>query len=180
LKKLFLLLAGLVVASCAAAPQGKSAAASTAPAAAAATPASVAAPACTPPPTELQVKDLEPGTGRAIRFRSAALVTYTGWLYDGCKPDHKGAEFDSNRDKPTPFGFMVGAGRVIKGWDEGMIGLKEKGKRLLVIPPDKGYGAQAAPGGKIPPNSTLVFEVYLAEIVYQPGEPQAQPPAAPR
>jgi FKBP-type peptidyl-prolyl cis-trans isomerase FkpA len=172
-RSIFLALAGLVLASCASAPEGK-------PATTVAASAPAAAAQCDPPPTELQVKDLEPGTGRAVRFRSAALVTYTGWLYDGCKPDHKGAEFDSNRDKPTPLGFMVGAGRVIKGWDEGMIGLKEKGKRLLVIPPDKGYGTQAAPGGKIPPNSTLVFEVYLAEIVYQPGEPQAQPQAPPR
>ena len=64
---------------------------------------------------------------------------------------------------------MVGAGRVIKGWDEGLVGMKEKGRRLLVIPPDKAYGAREVAGGKIPPNSTLVFEVELVQILQQGG-----------
>jgi FKBP-type peptidyl-prolyl cis-trans isomerase len=140
-------------------------------AAPAATPAAPAKPdACTPPPKELVVKDIAPGSGQAVRFRSAVLVGYTGWVYDGCKPDFKGKEFDSSRDRPAPFGLTVGAGRVIKGWDEGLIGMKEKGKRLLVIPPDKAYG-ERSPTPAIPPNSTLVFEVELVQIVYQPGEP---------
>jgi FKBP-type peptidyl-prolyl cis-trans isomerase FkpA len=126
--------------------------------------------ACQPPPKELVVKDITPGTGQEVRFRSAVLVGYTGWVYDGCAPEFKGKEFDSSRNRPTPFGFVVGAGRVIKGWDEGLIGMKEKGKRLLVIPPDKAYG-QRSPTPAIPPNSTLVFEVDLAQIAYQPGEP---------
>ena len=67
--------------------------------------------------------------------------------------------------RPVPFSFMVGAGRVIKGWDEGLVGLRAGGKRLLVIPPDKGYGASGAGGGKIPPNATLVFEVDLVRIL---------------
>ena len=127
--------------------------------------------ACVPPPKQLVIKDLQPGTGQAVRFRSAALVGYTGWVYDGCKPDFKGKEFDSSRDRPAPFGLVVGAGRVIKGWDEGLIGMKEKGRRLLIIPPDKAYGDRS-PTPAIPPNSTLVFEIELVQIAYQPGEAQ--------
>lgn len=138
-----------------------------------ASPRAAAAPkaACAPAPKELVVKDITPGTGEAVRFRSAVNVGYTGWLYDGCKADFKGEKFDSSEGRPTPFGFVVGAGRVIKGWDEGVIGMKLKGKRLLVIPPDKAYGDKETAGGKIPANSTLVFEVELVQIVYQPGEP---------
>ena len=127
--------------------------------------------ACQPAPKELVIKDLTPGTGQAVRFRSAINVGYTGWVYDGCKADLKGVEFDSSRDRVAPFGFMVGAGKVIKGWDEGLIGMKEKGKRLLVIPADKAYGDREMAGGKIPANATLVFEVELFQIAYQPGEP---------
>lgn len=127
--------------------------------------------ACAPAPKELVVKDIKPGAGQAVRFRSAVNVGYTGWVYDGCKPDFKGEKFDSSEGRQLPFGFMVGAGRVIKGWDEGLIGMKEKGKRLLIIPPAKAYGEREMAGGKIAPNSTLVFEVDLLQIVYQPGEP---------
>jgi FKBP-type peptidyl-prolyl cis-trans isomerase FkpA len=123
--------------------------------------------ACASPPSELVVKDVQPGTGQAIRFRSAVSVHYTGWLYDGCARDFKGAKFDSSLDRNVPFGVMVGAGRVIRGWDEGLIGLKEGGKRLLVIPPDKAYGSRQM-GDKIPPNSTLVFEIELQKILNQP------------
>jgi FKBP-type peptidyl-prolyl cis-trans isomerase len=118
---------------------------------------------CTPPPRELVIKDIQPGAGDTARFRSPVLVNYKGWLYDGCAADFKGALFDQSTT--MPFSVMVGVGRVIKGWDEGLVGMKEGGKRLLIIPPEKGYGAQAAPGGKIPPNSTLVFEVDLAKII---------------
>jgi FKBP-type peptidyl-prolyl cis-trans isomerase len=126
-------------------------------------------PECVPPPKELVVKDMKNGTGQAVRVRSAVAVGYTGWVYDACKSDHKGVMFDTSAGRPTPFGFMVGAGRVIKGWDEGLIGMKEKGKRMLIIPPEKAYGNRAA-GDKIPPNSTLVFEIDLDQIVYQPPE----------
>ena len=132
-----------------------------------------ARPACAAPqspPKELVKKDLETGTGRDIKFRSAVTVGYTGWLYDGCAKDLKGVKFDSSEGRNTPFGFMVGAGKVIKGWDEGLLGMKEKNaKRLLVIPPDKAYGEKGAPG-VIPPNATLVFEVETYAIVYQPTE----------
>ena len=130
-----------------------------------------AAAACEPAPKELVVKDLQKGTGEVVAFRSAVLVGYTGWLYDGCAKDLKGEKFDSSDGRPAPFGLMVGAGRVIKGWDEGLIGMQKGGKRLLVIPPDKAYGARS-PSPKIPPNSTLVFEVALVDVV-------ASPPAAP-
>jgi len=133
--------------------------------------------ACEPPPRELVQRDLEPGKGtEAAAFRSAVLVGYTGWLYDPCAPDHKGEKFDSSEGRPTPFGFVVGAGRVIKGWDEGLVGMKKDGKRLLVIPPEKAYGARS-PSPKIPPNSTLVFEVTLFEII---GTPPPRPAAAPQ
>jgi FKBP-type peptidyl-prolyl cis-trans isomerase len=124
---------------------------------------------CDPAPTQLVVKDIKEGSGRAVKFRSAVAVGYTGWLYDGCKSDLKGVMFDTSAGRATPFGFMVGAGRVIKGWDEGLIGMREKGKRMLIIPADKAYGDRAA-GDKIPPNSTLVFEIDLDQIVYQPPE----------
>jgi FKBP-type peptidyl-prolyl cis-trans isomerase FkpA len=122
---------------------------------------------CTPPPSELVITDLAPGAGRAIGFRTAANVWYTGWLYDGCAPELKGKSFDSNVGK-VPFPLMVGVGRVIKGWDEGLVGMKEKGKRLLIIPPNKAYGSREFPDGRIPPNSTLVFEVEVVNVVHQP------------
>ena len=100
-------------------------------------------------------------------FKTAATVWYTGWLYDGCKADFKGKQFDSNVGK-VPFGVTVGAGRVIRGWDEGIVGMKEKGKRLLIIPPNKAYGTRVFPDGRIPPGSTLVFEVEVMSVVHQP------------
>ena len=118
---------------------------------------------CAPPPKDLVVKDLEPGNGDAIAFRTAVLMSYTGWLYDGCKADFKGEQFDSSATHGKPLGFMVGAGKVIKGWDEGLIGMKEHGKRLLIIPADKAYGERAV--GPIKPNSALVFEVQLERII---------------
>ena len=125
--------------------------------------------ACRPAPTETVMEDLTPGTGtQTLGYRTAANVWYTGWLYDGCAKDLKGKQFDSNVGKPVPFPLMVGAGRVIKGWDEGVVGMKEKGKRLLIIPPNKGYGSREFPDGRIPPNSTLVFEVEVMNIVQQP------------
>ena len=140
-------------------------------------PQAAAAPAkvdCTPPPKELVVKDLEAGAGRQVALRDPVYVSYTGWLYDGCAKDLKGAQFDTSDGRVTPFGFIVGVGRVIKGWDEGVVGMKEGGKRLLVIPPDKAYG-KAGTGGRIPPNATLVFEVRLGSIVQTQPIPAAKP-----
>ena len=108
-------------------------------------------------PSGLQYDDTVPGTGAAAKAGTAVTVHYTGWLYqDGAK----GAKFDSSKDRNDPFEFSLGAGEVIKGWDEGVQGMKVGGKRVLVIPPQLGYGARGA-GGVIPPNATLLFEVEL-------------------
>ena len=169
MKRIVLALAGATLAAgCAQTPESKTAAVSPPPVA--------AAPACKPAPKELEVKELDPGRGaERARFRTAVMVAYTGWLYDGCKADLKGEMFDTSAGRPIPgMSLMVGVGRVIKGWDEGLVGMKEGGKRLLVIPPDKAYG-ERSPTPKIPPNSTLVFEVEIAKILSQPPEPQPIP-----
>jgi FKBP-type peptidyl-prolyl cis-trans isomerase len=125
---------------------------------------------CEGPPTTLVKKDLQEGNGRTAVPLASAMVFYTGWVYDPCAPDHKGVQFDSNVGKPVPFGLRIGAGRVIKGWDEGLPGMKEGGKRLLVIPANMAYGERQV-GDKIPPNSTLVFEVSLVQLANVPGAP---------
>ena len=104
----------------------------------------------------LELKDLEFGDGTEVRAGDVAGMHYTGWLEDGTK-------FDSSLDRGVPFEFTLGAGEVIKGWDEGVIGMKINGKRRLVIPPELGYGTGGA-GGVIPPNATLTFEVELLSI----------------
>jgi FKBP-type peptidyl-prolyl cis-trans isomerase len=111
----------------------------------------------------LQKTDLSPGAGVEIKSGQTALVHYTGWLYDAAAPENKGKKFDSSVDRNEPFEFPVGGGFVIKGWDEGVVGMKVGGKRRLVIPPEMGYGARGA-GGVIPPGATLVFDVELVEI----------------
>ncbi len=113
---------------------------------------------------ELVKKDLKLGEGRSAEKENAVLVHYTGWLYDPKAPDMKGAKFDSSEGRSAPFGFMIGRGRVIKGWDEGVPGMKEGGKRMLIIPPAMAYGDKGA-GGVIPPNATLLFEVELVKII---------------
>lgn len=104
----------------------------------------------------LQLQDVKIGTGTTAAAGNTVSVHYTGWLTDGTK-------FDSSLDRGTPFSFKLGAGMVIKGWDEGVAGMKIGGVRRLVIPPALGYGATGA-GGVIPPNATLVFEVQLLGV----------------
>ena len=101
----------------------------------------------------LQYVDLTIGTGATAEAGQTVTVHYTGWLENGNK-------FDSSVDRGQPFSFHLGAGRVIKGWDEGVKGMKVGGKRKLIIPSNLGYGAQGA-GGLIPPHATLIFDVEL-------------------
>ncbi len=111
----------------------------------------------------LQVTELAAGEGPAIAAGSVAVVHYTGWLYDPAAEDGKGRKFDSSVDRGKPFSFPLGAGRVIKGWDEGVAGMQVGGKRRLVIPSQMAYGERGA-GGVIPPGATLVFDVELLGI----------------
>jgi FKBP-type peptidyl-prolyl cis-trans isomerase FkpA len=90
-------------------------------------------------------------------------MQYTGWLYDASQPEHKGKQFDSSRGGAGPFRFIIGRGEVIKGWDQGVAGMKIGGQRRLIIPPDLAYGDSGA-GGVIPPGATLVFDVDLLAI----------------
>ena len=106
---------------------------------------------------DLKIEDLEVGTGATATPGSTVTVDYTGWLEDGTK-------FDSSLDRNDPFTFQLGAGRVIKGWDQGIEGMKEGGVRKLTIPPEMAYGNRAVGGGLIPANSTLIFEVELHDV----------------
>jgi FKBP-type peptidyl-prolyl cis-trans isomerase len=115
------------------------------------------------PADQFAAQDLEPGSGDAVAAGQTAIVHYTGWLYDAAAPENKGRKFDSSRDHGDTFAFRVGGGEVIRGWDQGVAGMKVGGKRRLVIPAELGYGAQGA-GGVIPGGATLVFDVELVGI----------------
>lgn len=106
-------------------------------------------------PSDLKIEDITVGTGPEVKNGDTVVINYTGTLTDGTK-------FDSSYDRNEPFETQIGVGRVIKGWDLGVVGMKVGGKRRLTIPPTLGYGDQAA--GTIPPNSTLIFEVELVGI----------------
>jgi len=108
----------------------------------------------------LQYDDTEVGTGTEATSGKGVSVHYTGWLYDN---GEQGKKFDSSVDRRAPFEFSLGAGMVIKGWDEGVQGMKVGGRRTLIIPAELGYGARGA-GGVIPPGATLKFDVELLEV----------------
>ena len=109
----------------------------------------------------LKYTDHNVGTGDEAVKGAAVEVHYTGWLY---KDGTRGKKFDSSVDRGKPFSFSLGAGQVIRGWDEGVEGMKVGGKRELIIPAELGYGARGAGGGLIPPNATLDFEVELLKV----------------
>ncbi len=113
--------------------------------------------------SELIKADEQVGSGAEAAAGKQVTVHYSGWLYDAAAADTKGQPFDSSRTRNEPFSFRLGAGQVIRGWDEGVAGMKIGGRRKLTIPPDYGYGARGA-GGVIPPNATLVFDVELLDV----------------
>lgn len=113
--------------------------------------------------SELIVRDLNTGDGRAAVRGMTAVVHYTGWLYAPDTGDKRGAKFDSSVDRDEPFSFELGAGQVIQGWDQGVAGMQIGGRRELIIPPDLAYGSRGA-GGVIPPDATLLFEVELLDL----------------
>jgi FKBP-type peptidyl-prolyl cis-trans isomerase FkpA len=113
--------------------------------------------------TALQTTEVKTGTGPEATAGKTVNVHYTGWLYNESAADHHGAKFDSSRDRNEPFSFVLGAGQVIRGWDQGVAGMKVGGQRTLVIPAALGYGSRGA-GGVIPPNATLVFDVELLGV----------------
>lgn len=114
-------------------------------------------------PSQLQKIDIKQGDGAEAQTGKVVIVHYSGWLYDPTAPEGKGKKFDSSLDRKVPFGFFLGEGKVIKGWDQGVVGMKTGGKRRLIIPPELGYGARGA-GGVIPPNATLIFDIELLEV----------------
>jgi FKBP-type peptidyl-prolyl cis-trans isomerase FkpA len=119
--------------------------------------------AAAPAVSALESVDLQIGSGPAVAAGQKAVVHYTGWLYETSAPDKKGMEFDSSRNAGQPFSFVVGAGQVIKGWDQGVLGMQVGGRRRLTIPAELAYG-DAGAGGVIPPGATLIFDVDLVAV----------------
>jgi len=117
----------------------------------------------------LQIAEIKPGKGPAAAKGQTLGMLYRGWLYD-TKKGRQGQQFDSCQDRRKPLEFQLGAGRVIKGWDEGVAGMKIGGKRVLIIPPELGYGDKGAEG-VIPPGATLLFEVEVVSITGEPTQP---------
>jgi len=116
------------------------------------------------PPSELVSTDIVVGEGTESVEGKTVSVHYTGWLYDSSEERNRGQKFDSSRDRGLPFTFTPGRGGVIEGWSKGVPGMKIGGVRELVIPAAMAYGDRGAAGGKIPPNSTLVFEIELMVV----------------
>ncbi|HEU4517244.1 MAG TPA: FKBP-type peptidyl-prolyl cis-trans isomerase [Steroidobacteraceae bacterium] len=127
-----------------------------------------ATPEPAPPPIASEptvlVTDVVAGIGDEALPGMIVIVHYTGWLYDPAATEHRGRQFDSSRDRGQPFSFPLGAGRVIRGWEQGIPGMKVGGTRRLVIPPELAYGPRGAGNGVIPPNATLLFDVELLAV----------------
>ena len=125
------------------------------------TPAPVAATPAAASAVNFQKIDTQAGTGKDAVAGATAVVHYTGWIYEPASPAQHGAQFDSSVGR-EPFSFPLGGGQVIKGWDEGVQGMKVGGKRTLIIPASMGYGDNGA--GPIPPNANLIFDVELLDV----------------
>jgi FKBP-type peptidyl-prolyl cis-trans isomerase FkpA len=111
----------------------------------------------------MQSVELKAGSGEGIVAGKIAVVQYTGWLYEASATDNKGKQFDSSRTQGQPFRFPLGTGQVIKGWDQGVLGMKVGESRRLILPPDLAYGDGGA-GGVIPPGATLIFDIELVAV----------------
>lgn len=135
-------------------------------AAAAAPAAPLVVGSATPGPAaeSLIVNDTKVGTGREATSGSTVYMHYTGWLYRPLAKNMRGRQFDSSIPRGEPLDFVLGTGRVIKGWDQGIVGMKVGGKRTLIIPSELAYGSRPAPGGGIPANSALIFDVELIDV----------------
>jgi FKBP-type peptidyl-prolyl cis-trans isomerase FkpA len=116
------------------------------------------------PEAAVLVTDLVAGIGEEALPGMIVIVHYTGWLFDAAAKDQRGRKFDSSRDRGQPFSFPLGGGRVIRGWEQGVPGMKVGGTRRLVIPPALAYGPRGAGNGVIPPDATLLFEVELLAV----------------
>ena len=114
---------------------------------------------------QIQSIDVKVGTGKEAVAGTTAVVNYTGWFYRPLAAKQRGRKFDSSLNPGrTPLEFLVGARQVIKGWDQGVVGMKVGGKRTLIIPSDLAYGKRGAPGGSIPPDTDLIFDVELLDV----------------
>lgn len=120
--------------------------------------------AAAPAAPKVQVIDHVVGKGKEAVPGMTVVVHYTGWFYKPLAPKQRGRKFDSSLDRGQPLDFPLGGGRVIKGWDQGVAGMKVGGKRTLIIPSDLAYGKRGAGGGVIPPDSDLIFDVELLDV----------------
>ena len=127
-----------------------------------------------PPQEPLMITDLVVGAGNEALPGMTCLVHYTGWLYDAGAKGFRGRQFDSSHERGQPLSFPLGGGHVIKGWDQGIVGMRVGGLRRLVIPSSLAYGDRSVGNGIIPPGSTLVFEVELLAVETVTSAPQAQ------
>lgn len=146
------------------APQAKPEAVASAPAPAPAAPVVVGSATPGPAAEQLIVTDTKIGTGKEATTGATIYMHYSGWLYRPLAKNMHGKLFDSSYPRGEPLDFVLGAGRVIKGWDQGVQGMKVGGKRTLIIPSELAYGSRPSPGSNIPPNSALIFDVELVDV----------------